>query len=72
MSVITQDGDSALMDAATWGRTEVISLLLEAGANIDLQNKVCLDQVLSKTIPAIDVVSMLRSSLASNLHALKC
>ena len=40
MSVITQVGDTALMDAAWWGRTEVVSLLLEAGANIDLQNKV--------------------------------
>ena len=43
MSVITQDGDSALMMAARlWGATEVVSLLLyiEAGANTDLQNKV--------------------------------
>ena len=40
MSVITQDGDSALMMAARWGRTEVISLLLEAGANTDKQNQV--------------------------------
>ena len=28
------------MMAAEEGRTEVVSLLLEAGANIDLQNKV--------------------------------
>ena len=40
MSVITQDGDSALMIAAREGRTEVVSLLLEAGANIHIQNKV--------------------------------
>ena len=40
MSVITQDGDSPLMMAAREGRTEVVSLLLKAGANIDLQNKV--------------------------------
>ena len=40
MSVITQDGDSALIMAARDGRTEVVSLLLEAGANIHLQNKV--------------------------------
>ena len=41
MSVITQDGDSALMMAARrWGETEVISLLLKAGANVQLQNKV--------------------------------
>ena len=40
MSVITQDGDSALMMAIRWGRTEIVLLLLEAGANTDLQNKV--------------------------------
>ena len=40
MSVITQDGDSPLMMAAREGRTEVVSLLLMAGANLDLQNKV--------------------------------
>ena len=40
MSVITQDGDSALMIAAREGMTEVVSLLLEAGANINLQNEV--------------------------------
>ena len=40
MSVITQYGGSALMMAAQEGRTEVVSLLLEAGANIDLQNNV--------------------------------
>ena len=42
MSVITQDGDSALMIAAREGRTEVVSLLLKAGANIQLQNEVML------------------------------
>ena len=40
MSFITQNGYSALMMAAREGRTEVVSLLLEAGANTDLQNKV--------------------------------
>ena len=40
MSVITQDEESALMLAARLGWNEVVSLLLEAGANIDLQNKV--------------------------------
>ena len=41
MSVITQFwGNSALRLAARWGMTEVVSLLLEAGANTDLQNKV--------------------------------
>ena len=40
MSVITQDGLSELMIAVREGRTEVVPLLLEAGANTDLQNKV--------------------------------
>ena len=40
MSVITQDGDSALILAVSEGMTEVVSLLLKAGANIDLQNEV--------------------------------
>ena len=40
MSVITQKGESALMMVAREGRTEVVSLLLEAGANIHLQNEV--------------------------------
>ena len=41
MSVIIQDGNSALMIAARWGMTEVVSLLLKAGADIHLRNKVC-------------------------------
>ena len=40
MSVITQNGSSALTMAACEGRTEVVSLLLEAGANTNLQNEV--------------------------------
>ena len=40
MSVITQDGDTALMLAAREGMTDVVSMLLEAGANIELQDKV--------------------------------
>ena len=39
-SVITQDGYSALMMAAQGGKTEVVPLLLEAGADIDLQSEV--------------------------------
>ena len=41
MSVITQYGESALTLAVSRGRTEVVSLLLKAGADIHLQNKVC-------------------------------
>ena len=40
MSVITQDGDSPLMVATRRGETEVVSLLVKAGAALDLQNKV--------------------------------
>ena len=35
-----RDGDSALIMAAREGATEIFSLLLEAGANADLQNEV--------------------------------
>ena len=40
MFVITQWAYSPLMVAARWGRTEVVSLLVKAGAALDLQNKV--------------------------------
>ena len=35
MSVITQDGDSALMMAVREGWTEVVSLLVKAGTELD-------------------------------------
>ena len=41
MSIITQDGDSALMKAASNGHTEIVEELVEAGADLNLQNKVC-------------------------------
>ena len=41
MSVITQNGYSALMRAAYRGRTEVVVELVKAGALLDLQNTVC-------------------------------
>ena len=40
MSVIIQMGDSPLIEGARSGRTEVVSLLVKAGAALDLQNKV--------------------------------
>ena len=40
MSVITQRGESPLMEAAWRGSIEVVSLLVKAGAALDLQNKV--------------------------------
>ena len=39
-SLISQYGDSALMRAALYGNTDVVVELVEAGANLDLQNKV--------------------------------
>ena len=36
----SQDGDSALMEAARRGKTEVVIKLIAAGANLNLQNKV--------------------------------
>ena len=41
MSVITQWGDSALMEAARVGKTEVVVELVKAGTNMDIQNEVC-------------------------------
>ena len=40
MSVITQDGESPLMEAVRNGRTEVVSLLVKAGAALDLKDQV--------------------------------
>ena len=40
MSVITQSGHSALIWAARWGNTEIVVELVEAKANLDLQNEV--------------------------------
>ena len=40
MSVITQSGNSAMMEAVRSGRTEVVSLLVKAGAALDLQDQV--------------------------------
>ena len=48
-SVITQDGDTALMLAAWSGHTEVVVELVKAKANLDLQNKVC-DSVNCKSL----------------------
>ena len=41
MSVITQEGSSALLWAAYKGQTEVIQQLVKAGANLNLQDEVC-------------------------------
>ena len=40
ISIITQYGNSPLMLAARSGRTEVVSLLVKAGAALDLQDQV--------------------------------
>ena len=41
VSVITQWGESSLMEAAKWGKTEVVVELVKAGANMDMQTEVC-------------------------------
>ena len=41
MSLITQDGIFALMVAARKGETKVVVELVKAGANVDMQTKVC-------------------------------
>ena len=35
---------SALMCAAVMGKTEAVVELVKAGANVDMQNEVCVDQ----------------------------
>ena len=41
VSLFTQWGKSALMNAVSNGMSEIISLLLKAGADTDLQTDVC-------------------------------
>ena len=41
LSVTAQDGETALIRAARWGRTDVVVELVRGGANLDLQNEVC-------------------------------
>ena len=41
MSVISQDGESALMMAASGGHTDTVKELVTAGANLNLQDNVC-------------------------------
>ena len=40
MSVMTQGGDTALVKAARKGNTEVVAVLVKAGATKDLHNEV--------------------------------
>ena len=40
-SLISQDGESALIVAAYYGETDVVVELVKRGANLDLQKKVC-------------------------------
>ena len=45
MSVITQDGYSALIWAAMHGHVEVVVELVKAKASLDLQNEVCMFKI---------------------------
>ena len=49
-SVITQDGETALMKAAWRGYTEVVVELVKAKVNLDLQNKVCKHYIITRTM----------------------
>ena len=40
LSVTAQDGDTALILAARWGRTDVVVELVRGGANLDMQDEV--------------------------------
>ena len=42
MSIITQNGYTALMSASWKGMTEVVTQLVKAGSALDLQNDVCI------------------------------
>ena len=65
----SQDGDSALMSAAKRGETEVVMKLIEAGANLNLQNKVqslsilCMDGPLRQ---AMDMKCCIKCSTLQN------
>ena len=45
-SVFSQDGKSALIEAASKGHSEVGIELVRANANLDLQDKVCDDRLI--------------------------
>ena len=40
MSILIQEGNTALHDAAYWGRTETVDHLVSAGANVNITNNV--------------------------------
>ena len=48
MSIITQWGYSALMEATVKGNTEAVVELVKAGAKVNMWNKVCHDIHLQK------------------------
>ena len=50
----SQDGDSALMRAASWGRTDVVVEMIKAKANLNLQNEVLRLSMLIYTAHDVD------------------
>ena len=64
-SVITQEGNSLLMIATRMGWTDVVSLLINAGAALDLQNKVRLSDTVCKWSEPTYIVAW----IAQFLHA---
>ena len=73
MSVITQDGLSALMAAARQGVTEVVVELMKAGAKVDMQTEVC-QYILIHDVNVQNCTSRLKSLLLkhSALHVCIC
>ena len=76
-SLITQEGHSALMRAAMKGKTEIVVELVKAGANVDMQNKVCQYHIFCKctcmcTIVHIRVYTTLSVHVQRGLLYLIC
>ena len=68
MSVITQEGASALMAAAQEGKTEAVVELVKAGANVDIQTKVC-QYILIHDVNVQNHTSRLKSKIVAYMFA---
>ena len=74
MSVITQEGWSALMWAARDGKTEVIVELVKAGPNVDMLDEVCQYIFVTHDVNVQNHASRLNSPLfvTHRVHVKKC
>ena len=71
MSVITQDGVSALTVAALSSKTEVVVQLLKAGANVDMQNTVC-QYIALFSLKSTNEIAQSRLSLFGSILCWQC